>query len=185
MQQTMQVMMREKSLKVLAIARYRLGTKSTSLMKFMMSKSAFNAMLKTLEEPPDAVKFIFATIRKVPVTIYRGASVMICGEFSSRMATHLGMILTEIISAKTDALAAIAQAAEGSVRDALSLLDQAAAMAADKLTNNLVANIPESLTAAHTILSATLNGDCAVALATFGRLIAVAASLKRWSRIFG
>ena len=53
------------------------------------------------------------------------------------LTAHLGMICErEIISADTDALAAIARAAEGSVRDALSLLDQAAAMAADKLTNN-------------------------------------------------
>ena len=139
----------------------------------MMSKSAFNAMLKTLEEPPDAVKFIFATteIRKVPVTILSR-----CQRYDLRrvpaaiLTAHLGMICErEIITAETDALAAIARAAEGSVRDALSLLDQAAAMAADKLTNNLVADMlgKPGRSDSHTILSAALNGDCGVALATF------------------
>ena len=139
----------------------------------MMSKSAFNAMLKTLEEPPDAVKFIFATteIRKVPVTILSR-----CQRYDLRrvptaiLTTHLGMICErEIIAADTDALATIARAAEGSVRDALSLLDQAAAMAADKLTNNHVADMlgKPGRSESHTILSAALDGDCGVALATF------------------
>ena len=139
----------------------------------MMSKSAFNAMLKTLEEPPDAVKFIFATteIRKVPVTILSR-----CQRYDLRrvpaalLTEHLGMICDrEIIAADTDALAAIAQAAEGSVRDALSLLDQAAAMASNKLTNNLVADMlgKPGRSESYTILSAALAGDCKVALTTF------------------
>jgi DNA polymerase-3 subunit gamma/tau len=139
----------------------------------MMSKSAFNAMLKTLEEPPDVVKFIFATteVRKVPVTILSR-----CQRYDLRrvpaamLTTHLGMICErEIIEADTDALAAIARAAEGSVRDALSLLDQAAAMAADKLTSNLVADMlgKPGRSESHTILSAALNGDCGGALAAY------------------
>ena len=139
----------------------------------MMSKSAFNAMLKTLEEPPDAVKFIFATteIRKVPVTILSR-----CQRYDLRrvpaaiLTTHLGMICErEIIAADTDALAAIARAAEGSVRDALSLLDQAAAMAVDELTNDLVANMlgKPGRSESYAILSAALAGDCKVALTTF------------------
>ncbi len=139
----------------------------------MMSKSAFNAMLKTLEEPPDAVKFIFATteIRKVPVTILSR-----CQRYDLRrvpaalLTEHLGMICDrEIIEADTDALAAIARAAEGSVRDALSLLDQAAAMASDKLTNDLVADMlgKPGRSESHTILSAALAGDCRLALTTF------------------
>ncbi len=139
----------------------------------MMSKSAFNAMLKTLEEPPDSVKFIFATteIRKVPVTILSR-----CQRYDLRrvpvdmLTAHLSMICErEIISADTDALATIARAAEGSVRDALSLLDQAAAMAADKLTNNLVADMlgRPGRSESYSILSSALNGDCGAALATF------------------
>ena len=97
----------------------------------MLSTSAFNALLKTLEEPPEHVKFIFATteIRKVPVTVLSR-----CQRFDLRriepevMIAHLSGIATrENASVDEDALALIARAAEGSVRDALSLLDQAIA----------------------------------------------------------
>ena len=98
----------------------------------MLSKSAFNALLKTLEEPPEHTKFIFATteIRKVPVTILSR-----CMRFdlprvdSEILQKHLAYICDQE-SAKVDpgALAVIANAAEGSVRDALSLLDQAISM---------------------------------------------------------
>ena len=111
----------------------------------MLSKSAFNALLKTLEEPPEAVKFIFATteIRKVPVTVLSR-----CQRFDLRrvpvdmMVRHLdGICQKEKISAEEPALARIARAAEGSVRDALSMLDQAAALTADKVTDESVASI--------------------------------------------
>jgi DNA polymerase-3 subunit gamma/tau len=139
----------------------------------MMSKNAFNALLKTLEEPPDAVKFIFATteIRKVPVTILSR-----CQRFDLRrvpaamLTAHLAMVCErETIAADNDALATIARAAEGSVRDALSLLDQAAAMTADKLTNALLADMlgQPGRRDSQTILTAALAGDCATALATF------------------
>jgi DNA polymerase-3 subunit gamma/tau len=139
----------------------------------MMSKSAFNALLKTLEEPPDAVKFIFATteIRKVPVTILSR-----CQRYDLRrvpaamLAEHLGMICQrESIAADEDALAAIARAAEGSVRDALSLLDQAAAMTADKLTNDMVADMlgRPGRRESQTVLTAALAGDASSALAAF------------------
>jgi DNA polymerase III subunit gamma/tau len=97
----------------------------------MLSKPAFNALLKTLEEPPPHVKFIFATteIRKVPVTILSR-----CQRFDLRrietqeLAAHLGSIAgKEKIAIADGALALIARAAEGSVRDGLSLLDQAIA----------------------------------------------------------
>ena len=138
-----------------------------------MSKSAFNALLKTLEEPPDAVKFIFATteIRKVPVTILSR-----CQRYDLRrvpaamLAGHLGMICQrESIAADEDALAAIARAAEGSVRDALSLLDQAAAMTADKLTNDMVADMlgRPGRRESQTVLTAALAGDAPSALAAF------------------
>ncbi|WP_295555395.1 DNA polymerase III subunit gamma/tau [uncultured Hyphomicrobium sp.] len=95
----------------------------------MLSKGAFNALLKTLEEPPGHVKFIFATteVRKVPVTVLSR-----CQRFDlrrvdvPRLSQHLKSIATnEGASADDDALVLIARAAEGSVRDALSILDQA------------------------------------------------------------
>jgi DNA polymerase-3 subunit gamma/tau len=97
----------------------------------MLSTSAFNALLKTLEEPPRHVKFIFATteIRKVPVTVLSR-----CQRFDLRriepeaMLAHLAAIAaSEGVEVAPDALALIVRAAEGSVRDALSLLDQAIA----------------------------------------------------------
>ena len=97
----------------------------------MLSKAAFNGLLKTLEEPPEHVKFIFATteIRKVPITVLSR-----CQRFdlrrveADRLIAHLASIAEkESISAEDDALRLIARAAEGSVRDALSLLDQAIA----------------------------------------------------------
>ena len=97
----------------------------------MLSKAAFNGLLKTLEEPPPHVKFIFATteIRKVPVTVLSR-----CQRFDLRrldtetMTGHLGRIAAQEDAAIDEAaLALIARAAEGSVRDGLSLLDQAIA----------------------------------------------------------
>ena len=139
----------------------------------MMSKSAFNALLKTLEEPPDAVKFIFATteIRKVPVTILSRCQRYDLRRVPAAMLTgHLGMICQrESIAVDEDALAAIARAAEGSVRDALSLLDQAAAMTADKLTNDMVADMlgRPGRRESQTVLTAALAGDAPSALAAF------------------
>jgi DNA polymerase-3 subunit gamma/tau len=98
----------------------------------MLSKGAFNALLKTLEEPPEHVKFIFATteIRKVPVTVLSRTQ-----RFDLRrvdvpeLSAHFTKIVAgEGATAQPDALALIARAAEGSVRDGLSLLDQAIAM---------------------------------------------------------
>ncbi|HYD98199.1 MAG TPA: DNA polymerase III subunit gamma/tau [Alphaproteobacteria bacterium] len=98
----------------------------------MLSKNAFNALLKTLEEPPPHVKFIFATteIRKVPITVLSR-----CQRFDLRridgpvLAAHFGRICEkEGIAAEAEALALIARAADGSARDGLSLLDQAIAL---------------------------------------------------------
>ena len=95
----------------------------------MLSSSAFNALLKTLEEPPEHVKFIFATteIRKVPVTVLSR-----CQRFdlrrieADRLAQHLGAVAaSEGAKLAPNALALIARAADGSARDGLSLLDQA------------------------------------------------------------
>ena len=95
----------------------------------MLSKAAFNALLKTLEEPPEHVKFIFATteIRKVPITVLSR-----CQRFDLRridadvLADYYGQIAAkENVEAEAEALDIIARAADGSVRDGLSLLDQA------------------------------------------------------------
>jgi DNA polymerase-3 subunit gamma/tau len=104
----------------------------------MLSTQAFNALLKTLEEPPEHVKFIFATteIRKVPVTVLSR-----CQRFDLRRFEPEVMIefLKDISNAESaqiadDALALITRAAEGSARDALSLLDQALSHGAGETT---------------------------------------------------
>lgn len=103
----------------------------------MLSTAAFNGLLKTLEEPPEHVKFIFATteIRKVPVTVLSR-----CQRFDLRrveagtLATHLsGICAKEGVEIEAEALSTIARAAEGSVRDSLSLLDQAIAHGGGKV----------------------------------------------------
>ena len=100
----------------------------------MLSTAAFNAFLKTLEEPPEHAKFVFATteIRKVPVTVLSR-----CQRFDLRrvdadvlMAHLAGIAAKENVEAEPEALGIIARAAEGSVRDSLSLFDQAIAHAA-------------------------------------------------------
>jgi DNA polymerase-3 subunit gamma/tau len=108
----------------------------------MLSTSAFNALLKTLEEPPAHVKFLFATteIRKVPVTVLSR-----CQRFDLRriepevMIAHLQKVAgLESARIADDALALITRAAEGSVRDAMSLLDQAIAHGAGETTADQV-----------------------------------------------
>src|SRR4030088_3009323 len=101
----------------------------------MLSKNAFNALLKTLEEPPPDVKFVFATteIHKVPVTVLSR-----CQRFSLRrvpvelLIEHYRRVAeAEGITVAPAALGLIARAADGSVRDGLSLLDQAIALSGD------------------------------------------------------
>ncbi|MFT6931715.1 MAG: DNA polymerase-3 subunit gamma/tau [Paracoccaceae bacterium] len=108
----------------------------------MLSNSAFNALLKTLEEPPSHVKFIFATteIRKVPVTVLSR-----CQRFDLRriepevMIAHLKRIAgLEKAEISDEALALITRAAEGSVRDAMSLMDQAISHGAGETTADQV-----------------------------------------------
>ncbi|MEZ6030184.1 MAG: DNA polymerase III subunit gamma/tau [Hyphomonadaceae bacterium] len=95
----------------------------------MLSTAAFNALLKTLEEPPPHVKFIFATteIRKVPVTVLSRCQRFNLQRFSTEQLTdHLANICRqEGANVSAEALALIARAAEGSARDGLSILDQA------------------------------------------------------------
>ncbi|MGH6801253.1 MAG: DNA polymerase III subunit gamma/tau, partial [Methylocella sp.] len=110
----------------------------------MLSKQAFNGLLKTLEEPPDHVKFVFATteIEKVPVTVRSR-----CQRFDLRrvdagvLTGYLASICAkEGVAIEDDALSLIARAAEGSVRDALSLLDQAIAHSAGMTGAKITAN---------------------------------------------
>jgi len=108
----------------------------------MLSKQAFNSMLKTFEEPPEHIKFILATTdpQKIPVTVLSR-----CLQFNLKQMPreaiygHLGYILKEENTASEPAaLRLIAQAAQGSMRDALSLLDQAIAYAGGKVTEEAV-----------------------------------------------
>lgn len=108
----------------------------------MLSTAAFNALLKTLEEPPEHVKFIFATteIRKVPVTVLSR-----CQRFDLRrvaldvLGAHFKSIAEqESATVEDDALAMIARAADGSVRDGLSILDQAIALSNGTVTGERV-----------------------------------------------
>ena len=103
----------------------------------MLSKSAFNAMLKTLEEPPEHVKFILATTdpHKVPVTVLsRCLQFVLRNMTAQQVSQHLAHVLTsEQIPYEAPALALLGRAAAGSMRDALSLLDQAIAMGSGKV----------------------------------------------------
>lgn len=104
----------------------------------MLSKSAFNAMLKTLEEPPEHVKFILATTdpHKVPVTVLsRCLQFVLRNMTAQQVADHLAYVLNEEkISFENNALQLLGRAAAGSMRDALSLLDQAIALGSGKVS---------------------------------------------------
>ncbi len=136
----------------------------------MLSKNAFNALLKTLEEPPPHVKFIFATteIRKVPVTVLSR-----CQRFDLRRidAETLGAYYKTIcdqekVSADEEALTLIARAADGSARDGLSMLDQAIALSQGDVTAQKVKDMlglaDRSLVL--DLLDKAVRGDCENAL---------------------
>lgn len=111
----------------------------------MLSRHSFNALLKTLEEPPEYVKFLLATTdpQKLPVTILSR-----CLQFhlkaldETQISQHLAHILTqENIPFEEPVLVKLAKAAQGSIRDSLSLTDQAIAMGDRQVTNNVVSNM--------------------------------------------
>lgn len=106
----------------------------------MLSKSAFNAMLKTLEEPPEHAKFILATTdpHKVPVTVLsRCLQFVLRNMTAQQVADHLAHVLdSEKIAYEPAALQLLGRAAAGSMRDALSLLDQAIALGSGKVAEN-------------------------------------------------
>jgi DNA polymerase III subunit gamma/tau len=108
----------------------------------MLSKSAFNAMLKTLEEPPTHVIFILATtdLQKVPITILsRCLQLKLRNLLTPEISAHLAHVLTtEKIDFEADALQIVADLAHGSMRDALSLLDQAIAYTDNNVTTDAI-----------------------------------------------
>ncbi len=136
----------------------------------MLSTAAFNGLLKTLEEPPEHVKFIFATteIRKVPVTVLSR-----CQRFDLRRietAKLIGLLRRiadhEQILISDDALALIARAGEGSARDSLSLLDQAIAHSGDRIEAEAVRQMLGLADRARVIdlFESVMKGDVASAL---------------------
>ena len=142
----------------------------------MLSKNAFNALLKTLEEPPEHVKFIFATteIRKVPITVLSR-----CQRFDLKripvevLNTHL-QIIAEKENIKTDTLALqlIANAADGSVRDGLSLLDQAISLSDGMLSGTIVQSMLGLVDRSniYDLYEALMKGEVRIALETFSSM---------------
>lgn len=143
----------------------------------MLSKQAFNALLKTLEEPPENVKFIFATteVNKIPITV-----ISRCQRFDLKRITadtlfkHYSEILKlENIEAEDAAIKMIAKAADGSARDGLSLLDQAIATAAGKkITTDAVSTMLGLADGAlvYDLFEATMQGKIDEALAKFNHM---------------
>src|SRR6266404_379798 len=142
----------------------------------MLSRSAFNALLKTLEEPPPHAKFVFATteIQKVPLTVLSR-----CQRFLLRrvpvelLAEHYHRIAeAEAVEAEPAALALIARAADGSVRDGLSLLDQAIALTDGRVVEAAVRDMlgVADRGLVFDLLESVLRGDAAEALARTDRL---------------
>jgi DNA polymerase-3 subunit gamma/tau len=142
----------------------------------MLSTQAFNALLKTLEEPPSHAKFIFATtdIRKVPVTVLSR-----CQRFDLRrveagvLAAYYGKIgAAEGVKVAPGALALIARAADGSVRDGLSLLDRALALAEGEVSEQQVRDMLGLADRAQLfdLFDLLMKGEAAPALALLGEL---------------
>ncbi len=150
----------------------------------MLSRNAFNAMLKTLEEPPAHVKFILATTdpQKIPVTVLSR-----CLQFNLKqipepqIAQRLAAVLeAEGVSADAAGLALLARAAQGSLRDALSLTDQAIAHGGGRVEGASVHAMLGSVDGSHltAILNALAAGDGAAMLAEAGRMRAAGLSFE-------
>lgn len=136
----------------------------------MLSKNAFNALLKTLEEPPEHVKFIFATteIRKVPITVLSR-----CQRFDLRrvpvdqLAAHFKSVaVREGVGIEDEALGMVARAADGSVRDGLSILDQAIALSAGTVDAERVRDMLglADRTRIYDLFEAVMKGDAPASL---------------------
>jgi len=137
----------------------------------MLSTSAFNAMLKTLEEPPEHVKFILATTdpQKIPVTVLSRCLQFNLKQMPSRaIAAHLEAVLAEEkLPGEGGALRLLADGARGSMRDALSLLDQAIAYSAGNVTEQAVRAMLGTIDDGflYSILEGLARGDAAAVLA--------------------
>jgi DNA polymerase-3 subunit gamma/tau len=137
----------------------------------MLSTSAFNAMLKTLEEPPEHIKFILATTdpQKIPVTVLSRCLQFNLKQMPSRaIMAHLSAILVEEkFPAEAGALRLLAECARGSMRDALSLLDQAIAYSAGNVTEQAVRSMLGTIDDSflYSILEGLARGDSAAVLA--------------------
>jgi DNA polymerase-3 subunit gamma/tau len=145
----------------------------------MLTTEAFNALLKTLEEPPPHARFILASteLHKIPATIVSrcqrfGFKALSIAEISQQLSRVAG---EEKIPIAPQAVSLLASAAEGSMRDALSLLDQAAALAGGSATigeaevGAILALVDRELL--ESVYSAVCSGDRAAAVATLGRLL--------------
>ncbi len=150
----------------------------------MLSTASFNALLKTLEEPPPHVKFILATTdpQKIPVTILSR-----CLRFNlrrllpSQISAYLEKLLSEeSVEAEPNATERVARAADGSMRDALSLLDQAIAFGGGKLVDDDVARMMGSVDHAHVarLVEGLLAGDAACLLEIVRELAAQSRDLE-------
>ena len=154
----------------------------------MLSRHSFNALLKTLEEPPEYVKFLLATTdpQKLPVTILSR-----CLQFhlkaldETQISQHLAHILTqENIPFEEPALVKLAKAAQGSIRDSLSLTDQAIAMGNRQVTNSVVSNMLGLLDDNYSvdILYALHQGNGELLMRTLQR---VADAAGDWDKLLG
>ena len=154
----------------------------------MLSRHSFNALLKTLEEPPEYVKFLLATTdpQKLPVTILSR-----CLQFhlkaldETQISQHLSHILTqENIPFEEPALVKLAKAAQGSIRDSLSLTDQAIAMGDRQVTNSIVSNMLGLLDDNYSvdILYALHQGNGELLMRTLQR---VADAAGDWNKLLG
>ena len=151
----------------------------------MLSTHSFNALLKTLEEPPEHVKFVLATTdpQKIPVTILSR-----CMQFNlkrlevEQISSQLGFILGEEgIDADSGALLLLARAADGSMRDGLSLLDQALAAGSGKLELSAVEDMLGTVEQRHltTIVEALIENDVSAALDAVAEVFGLARDLGR------
>ena len=143
----------------------------------MLSNSAFNALLKTLEEPPSHSVFIFATteVHKIPATILSR-----CQHFTFRRISRLE-IITQLrhvatqtgVTVEDRSLSALARASEGSMRDALSLLDQAVSFGGERLQHEdlevLIGSVPDELV--RLMIDAVLGHQASQAVSLVGQLV--------------
>ena len=154
----------------------------------MLSAGAFNAFLKTLEEPPDHVKFIFATTEshKVPITIRSR-----CQQYDFRLIPHRliaervqQILQSEGLSADDEAVSVVAREAAGSMRDALTLLDQLVAISDDSITADTVASSLgiAAREALYDVTRAVLEGDGAAVVVAVDGLADKSVDMQHFAR---